>query len=145
MKLDLGVNWRGEDAIWQSGRYLRSSAQLKWASGMPYTPYLGYHGSHDIDQSYPGFSIGGAEHYQNIAVPLGNRNTSLESDYFRLDIKAIDFGRENKWNFGFTILNVTNHENVFFHSYDTSENPPKAEKFTQFPFFPLLLSYEYYF
>jgi len=134
LKLDLGVNWRGDDAIWQSGSYLRSSAQLKWASGMPYTPYLGYHDTHDIDQSEPRF-----------AVPLGNRNTSLQSDYFRLDIKPIDIGRENKWNFSFTILNVTNHENIFFYSYDTSENPPKAQKVTQFPFFPLLLSYEYYF
>jgi hypothetical protein len=150
MKLDLAVNWRGEDGIWQyenkkPGRYFRSSAQLKWASGMPSTEYLGYHGTHDIDQSYPGFSLSGAEHDQNIAVPLGNRNTSLQPDYFRLDIKPIDVGRENKWNFSFTILNVTNHENIFFYSYDTSVNPPKLDKIAQFPFFPLLLSYEYYF
>jgi hypothetical protein len=149
MKLDLGINWRGADGIWQyenkPGRYLRSSAALKWASGMPYTPYLGYRSTHDIDQSFPGFSVGWTEHDQNIAVPLGNRNTSLQPDYFRLDVKPIDIGRENKWNFSFTILNITNHENVFFYLYDTSENPPKRERITQFPFFPLLVSYEYYF
>jgi hypothetical protein len=149
LKLDLATNWKGEDGIWQyedkkRGRYFRSSAQLKWASGTPDTEYLGYHATHDIDQSHPGFSIG-AEHEQNIAMPLGNRNTSLRPDYFRLDVKPVDMGRENKWNFSFTILNVTNYENIFFNFYDTSTNPPKSQKVIQFPFFPLLVSYEYYF
>jgi hypothetical protein len=113
---------------------VRNSAQLKWASGMPYTQYLGYYGTHDISQGN-----------NNIAIPLSNRNAYLQPDYFRLDIKALDAGRENKWNLSFTILNVTDHENVFLYIYDTSENPPKLQKITQFPFFPLLLSYEYYF
>jgi hypothetical protein len=136
MKLDLAANWLGENAILfkKSKYYFRNSAQLKWASGMPYTQYLGYHGTHDINQGNP-----------SIAIPLSNRNAYLQPDYFRLDIKPIDAGRENKWNLSFTILNVTDHENVFLYIYDASENPPKLQKITQFPFFPLLLSYEYYF
>ena len=140
LKLDLGVNW------FETKYYLRSSAQLKWSGGTPYTEYLGYHNTQDIDKSYPGYSLPNSpEHPENTSLPLGDRNGSFKTDYFRVDLKLIDWGKENKWNFGFTILNLTNHENVFFYSYDTSKNPPKLEKSTQFPFFPALMSYEYYF
>ena len=150
LKADLAVNWRGTDGLkphQKKGRYFRSSAQLKWASGLPITEYIGYHGAHDIDQSYPGFTPGGsgAELQDNIAVPLGNRNTAAQPDYFRIDIKPIDIGREGKWSFSWTILNITDHENIFLYQYDTQSNPPKLNKVTQFPFFPLLVNYEYYF
>lgn len=80
-----------------------------------------------------------------MAVPLSNRNAALQPAYFRFDIKPIDIGREGKWSFSWTILNITNHENVFLYQYDTSNNPPKLNIVTQFPFFPLLVNYEYYF
>lgn len=149
LKGDLNINWHGADGIWPApgpGRYVRSSVQLKYASGLPYTEYLGYQNTWDIDQS-DGETPGGpsSEFQENTAVRLGNRNTSLQEPYFRVDIKAIDIGKENKWNFSWTILNVTNHVNIFLKSYDTTQNPPKENSITQFPFFPVLLNYEYYF
>jgi hypothetical protein len=150
LKADLAVNWRGEDGLWAhpvKGRYFRSSAQLKYSSGLPFTEYLGYHSAYDIDQSYPGYTVGGSseEHPNNTAVPMGNRNTAFQPAYFRLDLKPIDIGREGKWSFSWTILNVTGHENVFMYQYDTSKNPPELVQTNQFPFFPLLVNYEYYF
>jgi hypothetical protein len=130
LKGDLSFNW------FERNTFLRSSLQLKWASGMPYTPYLGYLATYRIDQDYPGYDM---------ASQLGNRNTTLQTPYFRLDAKVIDWGKKDKWNFGFTILNLTDHDNLFYTFYDTSKNPPEERKIYQFPFFPLLLNYEYYF
>lgn len=148
-KGDLNINWKGSDGLWphkKKGRYLRSSLQVKYASGLPFTERLGYYRAHNIDQS-GGEGAGGPnpEFDDGIAVPQGNRNTDLQPPYFRFDIKAIDMGRENKWNFSWTILNITNHENIFLYTYDTATNPPTPNKITQFPFFPILLNYEYYF
>lgn len=130
LKGDLSFNW------FEERYFLRTSFQLKWASGMPYTPYLGYLADYGIDGEYPG--------YQLIA-PHGNRNVIMQTPYFRLDAKLIDWGKPDKWNLGFTILNLTDHQNLFFVSYNTRENPPKEEKTYQFPFFPLLINWEYYF
>jgi hypothetical protein len=54
-------------------------------------------------------------------------------------------GREGKWNFSWTIINLTNHDNMFYTFYDTRKNPPKKTEITQFPFLPIMLNYEYYF
>ncbi|GHV11200.1 TonB-dependent receptor [Fibrobacterales bacterium] len=137
LKGDLSFNWFGDEPTEERHpKFLRTSFQLKYASGMPYTPYLGYVTDYDMDKDYPGYEI---------QSPLGNRNVTLQTSYFRLDAKIIDWGRKNKWNFGFTILNLTDHKNLFYTYYDTTENPPKEQKIYQFPFFPLLLNYEYYF
>jgi hypothetical protein len=130
LKGDLCFNW------FEETYFLRTSFQLKWASGMPYTPYLGYLASYGVDQGFPG---------HDITTPLGNRNTTLQTPYFRLDAKLIDWGKKDKWNFGFTILNLTDHDNLFFTFYDTRQNPPEVRKIYQFPFFPLLMNWEYYF
>jgi hypothetical protein len=129
-KGDLSFNW------FEEKYFLRSNFQLKWASGMPYTPILGYLSDRRIDAEFPGYDF---------RSPLGNRNSVLQTPYFRLDAKLIDWGKKDKWNFGFTILNLTNHQNLFYTFYDTGENPPKEEKIYQFPFFPLLINWEYYF
>jgi hypothetical protein len=130
LKSDISFNW------FESRYFLRTSFQLKWASGMPYTPYLGHLASYGVDDEYPGYEI---------MTPQGNRNSVMQTAYFRLDAKAIDWGKKDKWNFGFTILNLTNHQNLFYTYYRTRENPPSEEKIYQFPFFPLLLNWEYYF
>ena len=75
----------------------------------------------------------------------GSRNAGRQTNYFRVDVKLIDIGREDKWNFNWTIINLTDHENMFYTFYDTSKNPPKKTNITQFPFLPIMLSYEYYF
>jgi len=130
LKSDLSFNW------FEENYFLRTSFQLKWASGMPYTPYLGYFSTYRIDQDYPG--------YEMVAL-LGNRNVTMRTPYFRLDAKVIDWGKKDKWNFGLTILNLTDHDNLFYIFYNTGRNPPEERKIYQFPFFPLLLNYEYYF
>ena len=140
LKLDLGFNWRGpEDALeqhpTQKDMYLRSSLMLKYSAGMPISEYKGYYLSEDM---------GHQEYSDEVVVLPGSRNAGRQTDYFRVDIKAIDVGRENKWNFSWTFINVTNHDNMFYTFYDTSKNPPKKTSISQFPFLPIMLSYEYY-
>jgi len=130
LKADLSINW------FEKNYFLRTSLQLKWASGMPYTPYLGYLAAYEIDAEYPGYEM---------MTPLGNRNATMRTPYFRLDTKLIDWGKKDKWNFGFTILNLTDHQNLFYIFYNTNQNPPEEQKIYQFPFFPLLMNWEYYF
>ncbi len=148
-KGDLALNWIGEDGLWHAkrkGRYFRSSTQVKYASGLPYTAYEGYVPAHLIGQNI-GRQAGGPnpEFEGNWQVMRGDYNAAFVPPYFRWDVKPVDWGREGKWNFSFTILNVTGHENIFFYTYDREENPPKRVSISQFPFFPFLLNYEYYF
>lgn len=139
LKADMGINWKGEDGIWKHkspGRYFRSSVVLKYSAGMPISEYLGYF----YEQR-----MANREYEDRIQVIPGSRNAGRQSNYFRIDVKAVDIGRENKWNFSWTIINLTNHDNMFFSYYDTTENPPKYETISQFPFLPIMLNYEYYF
>lgn len=140
LKMDLGINWKGgDDALWRhkkKGRYFRSSLALKYSSGMPISEYKGYY----LQQE-----IGTQRYSDDIVVLPGSRNAGRQTDYFRIDLKAIDIGREGKWNFSWTIINLTNHDNMFYTFYDTRKNPPKKTEITQFPFLPIMLNYEYYF
>ena len=140
LKLDLGINWKGgDDALWRhkkKGRYFRSSLALKYSSGMPISEFKGYY----LQQE-----IGTQKYSDDIVVLPGSRNASRQTDYFRIDLKAVDMGREGKWNFSWTIINLTNHDNMFYTFYDTRKNPPKKTEITQFPFLPIMLNYEYYF
>ena len=140
LKLDAGINWKGDDDALrkhkQKGRYFRSSVMLKYSAGMPISEYKGYYMSQDM----------GHQRYSDEVVVLpGSRNAGRQTDYFRIDVKAIDIGREGKWNFSWTIINLTDHENMFYTFYDTSKNPPEKTEITQFPFLPIMLNYEYYF
>ncbi len=149
LKVDLGVNWIGSDGLKapsKRGGYFRSSSQIKYATGLPYTEIVGHQPAHLIDQN-DGRGSGGpsAVFPDNTQTVNGNYNQGFVPSYFRWDVKPVDWGREGKWNFSFTILNITNHENVFFYSYDRQKNPPERVTVTQFPLFPFLMSYEYYF
>lgn len=139
IKLDAGINWKGEDGIWphkEKGRYFRSSVVLKYSAGMPISEYVGYFYEHRMeDQKFR----------ENIQVIPGSRNAGRQTEYFRIDVKAIDIGRENKWNFSWTIINLTDHDNMFYTYYDTNKNPPEYKTVSQFPFLPIMLNYEYYF
>jgi len=139
VKADLGINWKGEDGIWphpKKGRYFRSSVVVKYSAGMPISEYLGYFYQQKMeDQKYT----------DNVQVIPGSRNAGRQTDYFRIDVKAIDIGREGKWNFSWTIINLTDHENMFYTYYDTNKNPPEYKTISQFPFLPIMLNYEYYF
>lgn len=139
LKLDAGINWRGEDGLKPhkvKGRYFRSSVVMKYSAGMPISEYLGYFYQQKMeDQKYT----------DNIQVIPGSRNAGRQTPYFRIDVKAIDIGRENKWNFSWTIINLTDHENMFYSYYDTNKNPPEYSSISQFPFLPIMINYEYYF
>lgn len=141
LKMDLGINWRGpEDALTvhptQKDMYVRSSVIMKYSAGMPMSEYKGY---------YISEHLGHQEYSDETVVVPGSRNGARQTDYFRVDVKAIDIGRENKWNFSWTIINLTDHKNMFFTFYDTRKNPPEKTEITQFPYLPIMLSYEYYF
>ena len=140
LKMDAGINWKGDENARRKhkkpGRYFRSSVILKYSAGMPISEYLGYY--------YPE-EIGSQQYSDDITVLPGSRNAGRQTDYFRIDVKPIDIGKEDKWNFSWTIINLTDHENMFYTFYDTSKNPPKKTSIAQFPFLPIMLSYEYYF
>ncbi len=149
VKIDAGINWRGKDGIWKHsvpGRYWNSSIAIKYATGLPYSEVAGHLATHEIDQGN-GVSPGGPTpgYENNTSVPLRGRNEARYPPYFRFDIKLFDIGREGKWNLSFTIINVTNHENVFQYFYDTSGDIPIREEFNQLPFLPVFLNYEYRF
>lgn len=142
LKADMGINWKGEDGIWKyknpkkKGFYLRSSVVLKYSAGMPISEYLGYfYGQNMVNKEYD----------DDINVIPGSRNAGRQTPYFRVDLKAIDVGREDKWNFSWTIVNLTDHENMFYSYYDTSKNPPEYKTISQFPFLPIMVNYEYRF
>lgn len=140
LKMDLGINWKGdENSIWphkKPGRYFRSSVMVKYSAGMPISDYTGYFHTNEL---------GDSEFRDDIVVVPGSRNAGRQTDYFRVDVKLIDIGRENKWNFSWTIINLTDHDNMFYTFYDTNENPPKKTSIYQFPFLPVMINYEYYF
>ena len=140
LKMDAGINWKGDENSLRKhrkkGRYFRSSIILRYSAGMPISEYLGYY--------YPE-EIGNQQYSDHITVLPGSRNAGRQTDYFRIDVKPIDIGREDKWNFSWTIINLTDHENMFYTFYDTSKNPPEKTSIAQFPFLPIMVSYEYYF
>ena len=140
LKMDMGINWSGgEDALRKhkkKGRYFRSSVIMKYSAGMPISEYKGYYMSQEL---------GHQQYSDEVVVLPGSRNAGRQSDYFRIDVKAIDVGREDNWNFSWTIINLTDHKNMFYTFYDTSKNPPEKTEITQFPFLPIMLSFEMYF
>ncbi len=140
IKLDAGINWKGDDdSLWphkQKGRYFRSSFVVKYSAGMPITEKAGYFYANNIDDR---------EYRDRIMVLDGSRNASRQTNYFRVDVKAIDMGREDKWNFSWTIINLFDHDNMFYSYYNTRKNPPEYNTISQFPFLPVMLNYEYYF
>ena len=126
LKMDAGINWTGDENSLRKhrtkGRYFRSSIILKYSAGMPISEYLGYY--------YPE-EMGNQRYTDAITVLPGSRNAGRQA--------------EDMWNFSWTIINLTDHENMFYTFYDTSKDPPKKTSIAQFPFLPIMVSYEYYF
>jgi hypothetical protein len=148
-KLDGAVTWRDpkEPCIRRTKKqYLRSSLQIKYTSGLPYTEITGHLPTHYLQQGGV-IPRGGPEPslFFNTATPLGGRNKSRYPSYGRVDLKLIDWGRDRSWNFSWTLLNILDRENVFIYLYDTGEQPPERITIPQFPFFPILFSFKRYF
>jgi TonB-dependent Receptor Plug Domain len=148
-KLMLTGNWLGDgvNSFWKSSRkkfFLRSTLQANFNSGLPLTGYDGYAETHLIGQGYDG-SQGtgqpvGVEN--NTYVMNSFRNSERKPNYFRADLTLLDIGKANSWRVYYTIINVTDHDNVYTVNYNTSENPPKKETTNQFPFLPFFLGAE---
>ena len=148
-KGDLGVNWKGKNGIWphkKKGRYWNSSFLLKLSSGLPYTEATGFYKTNLIDQSngdLPGGPNPGFDN--NVEVAYGCHNCGRYPYYLRVDLKLWDIGREGKWKFAFTIINILDSKNIWFYVYDNETNPPERIEIPQLPRLPILLNYEYYF
>ncbi|MBK9577993.1 MAG: TonB-dependent receptor plug domain-containing protein [Fibrobacteres bacterium] len=128
--------------------YFRSSVQLAANSGLPMTDYKGYNRVHEPMQGVDGSQGAGGPTMgldQNTATVANPRNVDRRPGYLRLDVTPFDFGRTGKWRFYYTIINVTDRENVFSINYDTQKNPPKREETYQFPILPFFFGYEYQF
>lgn len=152
VKAQLNVNWRGDagEALWTSrkrGRYLRSTVMANYHTGLPHTAFQDYYGVHEPDQGYDGADGSGPPAYleDNLYLRQGRRNAEARKDYFRVDVTPIDWGREGKWRLYWSLINVTDRENVFLVNYDTSKNPPEREETPQLPFLPIMVGYEYQF
>lgn len=126
--------------------YLRSSFQVNYSTGLPLTDYSGYYRQHEPGMGVDGEG-GGEMIYQSgrTFTPRGSRNDARKTDYFRMDVTPFDFGRTNRWRVYWTLINVTDRANLFMVNYDTSENPPKRDETTQFPFLPIFVGWEYEF
>lgn len=124
--------------------YLRSSFQASYATGQPLTGYEGYQRSHEPFQGVDGGEAGGQPFYfdNNTRLVRSERNRDRKTDYFRLDVTPFDFGRTGKWRFYYSIINITDHENLFTSSWNTRRSPPEQDKTYQFPFLPIFMGYE---
>ena len=120
VNIDLGKKW---------------SAGLVYtlSSGMPYTPVLGKYAHYE-------WNFHRNELEYEIANREGKTNSARLPTYHRMDMSV-----RKQWSFGnmnlapyLQILNVYNHENVFFYFWNHDENPSKVETITMFPFFPTL-------
>ncbi len=153
VKVTGALNWVGskaDDALstgklrW--GNYYRSSFQLTAATGQPYTPYMGYEQSNEpMQHQEEGNSAEGGGQENGTSLVQGQQDGARKSPYFRLDVTPIDWGRAGHWRFYFTIINLTNHQNLWLINYNTRDNPPSEQKIYQFPRLPIFLGYEYQF
>ncbi|MBK9577998.1 MAG: TonB-dependent receptor plug domain-containing protein [Fibrobacterota bacterium] len=129
--------------------FFRSSVQVAANSGLPMTDYQGYDRTHEPGQGVDGGQVAGGWPTpgidNNTEVIANPRNADRRPGYFRLDVTPFDFGRTGKWRFYYTIINVTDRENVYAINYNTKDTPPKREETYQFPILPFFFGYEYQF
>jgi len=130
---------------WAKADYLRTSVQANYNTGLPITEYAGYYRQHEPGMGVDGDNAGEPIYDGRTLTTKADRNSSRKRDYFRMDVTPFDFGRANRWRVYWTLINVTGRDNLFLVNYDTQTNPPKREEFTQFPFLPIFVGWEYEF
>lgn len=129
-----------------SADYLRTSFQANYNTGLPLTGYEGYQRTHEPFQGVEGEDGGWPIYYDNNSrLVKSERNRERRSDYFRLDVTPFDFGRTGRWRFYYSIINITDHENLYTTSWNTRNNPPTRDDTYQFPILPFFFGYEYEF
>ena len=72
----------------------------------------------------------------------GGLNNERKPNYFRLDLTLFDIGKTNSWRTYFTVINLTDHDNVYTVNYNGNEAPPKKTTTYQFPRLPVFLGAE---
>ncbi|HXP89836.1 MAG TPA: TonB-dependent receptor plug domain-containing protein [Fibrobacteria bacterium] len=153
-KVTGAVNWigpKGDDALsarhLNVGNFYRSSFQLTANTGQPYTQYLGYEPNNNPEQDLTqgNNAEGGGGRGGGASLVSGPLDGARKPGYFRLDVTPIDWGRTGRWRFYFTIINLTDHDNLWLLNYNTEKNPPTQLRIYQFPRLPIFLGYEYQF
>ena len=98
--------------------------RFNYGSGFPYTRVVGSYEERD-----------GRKVTRRLIY--GDRNLFRYPAYHRLDISFSKYFKwlGTKWRFDAQVINVYNHENVFFYDWDFDENP--AER-TVIPMLPLI-------
>ena len=142
-KLSLTSTWLGDgkNSLWKTGRknfYFRSTLQANFNTGLPYTGYDGYTATHLLGQGAEGVN----EAPENQYVIQGGLNNERKPNYFRLDLTLFDIGKTNSWRTYFTVINLTDHDNVYTVNYNGNEAPPKKTTTYQFPRLPVFLGAE---
>ena len=98
-KADMAINWLGKDGLWGAKRkkYLRTSTQAKYATGLPYTEYMGYEKAHLLDQNQ-GRQAGGPnpEFGGNLFLQRGNRNSAFVPGLLPLGLQGHRLGPGGK-------------------------------------------------
>jgi len=130
---------------WAKADYMRTSFQANYNTGLPMTDYAGYYREHEPGMGTDAANSGDPVYSGRTLTEKDARNSTRKRDYFRLDVTAFDFGRTNRWRVYYTIINVTDRDNLLTVNYDTKTNPPTRNETSQFPFLPLFIGWEYEF
>ncbi len=108
------------------------STSLVFSTGSPFTAVIGKYKSYYIDHET---GIPDGYSWEEI---YSDYNAARFPSYFRWDMgisKKFNIGRmENKITI--SVVNVTNHDNVFFYYYNHNTNPSERHDFYMFPIFP---------
>jgi len=141
-KSDLSVEWLGRDAgICRTAkdRSLRSSASLSWSTGMAWTEPTGWvKAASPLQGSDGSGSWGDGEASWML---WGNASAGHRPDYFRLDLVPLDF-RNGPDRWYWSMINVTNHDNLIARSWDAKSAPPEHDDVNGYAFFPVMFGYE---
>ncbi|MCK4523611.1 hypothetical protein KAU15_01675, partial [candidate division WOR-3 bacterium] len=108
------------------------STVLVFSTGSPFTAVNGKYKYYFIDHKT------GEPYTYSWEETYSDYNASRFPPYFRWDIginKKFNIGNM-KNTFTLNIINVTNHNNVFFYYYNHNVNPSKRHEFYMFPIFP---------
>ena len=123
---------------WQLPRRWQLGGRVGYGSGTPFT---------DIDgQIVRRIYNGGTGRFESGTVdrriePVGgDRNGERYPAFIRVDVTAsrrYDWGRAALEPY-VSVVNATNHQNVFIYTFDYTDNPPTRTARSQFPFLPTL-------
>lgn len=120
----LACAWRGAIRPRTGEFYWLTEVAGKWSSGSQRTRFAGW------------------------TLPLPERDIStmgldgttlrdrVRTPYFRLDLTPVRMGREGRWSFWWTLVNLTNATNLSGWVYNGSDDP--AHPVSQIPFLPVV-------